>query len=114
LSPTITSRFVVFATAALMTVGAASGARANILFRNVTGQALHFAISCDDSSQDTWTVAPYRTLSIYCKDPEVHAATVEITTAHRHHDEVVRRTVWDGLVYNLEFDADGDVNIWRV
>jgi hypothetical protein len=112
MSTIFTSRLVAFGAAALLTAGVASTARADVAFRNVTGEPIHFGFSCDGYGQDAWTVAPYRTLSIYCNNGS-RVATVEIRTAHRHHDEVVRSTVWDGRTYELGFDGDGDVNIWR-
>jgi hypothetical protein len=112
MSTMFNSRRVVFA-ATLLTMGTVSAARADMRFHNVTDQPIHFSISCADEEMDTWTVEPWTTKALYC-DNGSPSAEVVIRTDHGTHDEVVRATVWDGRGYNLGFDGDGDVNIWRM
>jgi hypothetical protein len=112
MSTIFVTRRVVIA-AALLTLGAASAARADVRFHNVTDQPIHFSITCDGDGKDTWTVAPHSSKDLYCNNGS-HAAQVVIRTDHGNHDEVVRATVWDGREYKLGYDTDGDVNIWRL
>jgi hypothetical protein len=107
-----TGRLVAVA-AALMTLGAVSAARAEMMFRNSTDQPVHFSISCDGDGQDHWTVAPYGTRSLFCNNGS-RAAVVEIVTTHGGYDDVVHYTVWDGQTYKLGYDRDGDVNMWQL
>ena len=111
MSTIFNGRRVVFA-AALLTMASASAARADVRFHNLTDQPIHFSMNCDGSGADDWTVGPYGTKNLYCTNGS-DSAEIVIRTDHGDRDEVVRATVWDGRGYDLGYDRDGDVNIWR-
>ena len=104
--------------AALAFFGAASmaivpAAKADMVFHNVTDRPLHFEISCGGSGTDEWTVSPHGMRSLYCNNG-AQVAEVRILTDHDTYETVVRDTVWDGAVYNIGYDGEGDVNLRRV
>ena len=105
------SRIVAAAAAlGLVAFGGASAAKADVVFHNLTSQSIHFTMSCTGNGSDLWTIAPHASGSIYCRN-DSPAALVVIRTNHGGYDEVVRKTVVDGVSYDIGYDRDGDVSI---
>jgi hypothetical protein len=104
------TRIAAAAFGGLALVGLTTAARADMLFHNLTGQTLHFSISCDGTGSDQWSIYPNDTGKLVCNNGS-QAARVVIRTDHGPYDEVVRATVHDGGAYNLGYDRDGDVSI---
>lgn len=104
------TRVAVAAIGALVAAVAATGAKADMRFQNLTDQTLHFSMTCNGTALDPWTITPHGSGAIDCTNgsPE---ALVEILTKHGRYDEVVRAVVHDGYSYRLGYDRDGDVSI---
>ncbi len=103
------ARFLGAAVAVAALVGVSAQANAGILFQNITNRQIKFVLKCD-AARDIWTINPGQSTNIACNDPSA-AARVEIHTDHHGTDMVVRGPVFDGNIYQLHYDADGDVNI---
>ncbi len=83
-----------------------------MVFRNLTGRMVHFDITCNDGVIDGWNIAPHGWRSIFCNNGS-RVARVRIRTNRGDFERVVRTTVFDGQVYVLDYDRNGEVNIWR-
>ena len=100
------------ATVLIISTLMATTAHANMVFRNLTGQTVHFDITCNDGVIDGWNIAPHGWRSIFCNNGS-QVARVRIRTNRGDFERVVRTTVFDGQVYVLDYDRCGAVNIWR-
>lgn len=104
------TRIAAAAIGALVVVGVATGARADMRFQNLTDQSLHFSMTCNGTALDAWTITPHGSGAVDCTNGSSEAV-VQILTSHGRYDEVVRAVVHDGYSYRLGYDRDGDVSI---
>jgi hypothetical protein len=104
------SRFAAAGIGALALVAATTAARADVRFHNITGEALHFSITCTGNGNDDWSIAPYSSGAISCTNGSP-VAVVTIRTDRGPVDDVVRAVVHDGFSYRLGYDNTGDVSI---
>jgi hypothetical protein len=99
------------ATAAVLSCGMVGAANADMIFHNSTDVPIHFGITCTGDHFDWRTVSPHATDSLVCVSGS-ERAMVEIRTDRGSVDHVVHAIVHDGDRYRLDYDGEGDVNIF--